>query len=60
MAKQDAKEFKSLLERALAIDVNARPEWRLVNTVMQHRARWLLSRMEDLFLVATPEPEKAK
>ena len=60
VAKQDVKEFRALLERALAIDVNARPEWRLVNTVMQRRARWLLSRVEDLFLVATPAPEKAK
>ena len=60
IAKQDAKEFKSLLERALAIDVNARPEWRLVNTVMQRRARWLLGRIEDLFLVATPAPGKAE
>ena len=50
VAKQDRKEFQSVLERALAIDVNARPEYRLVNMVMQHRARWLLARIDDLIL----------
>ena len=50
IAKQDRKEFQSLLERALAVDVNAKPEYRLVNLVMQRRARWLLSRIDDLIL----------
>lgn len=48
--KQDRKEFESLLGRALAIQVDAKPEWRLVNLVMQRRARWLLSRTDELFL----------
>lgn len=52
--KQDLKEFESLLERALAIDVDAAPENRLVNVVMQRRARWLLSRKAELFLVEPP------
>ena len=43
-------EFESLLNRALAIDADARPEWRLANLVMQRRARWLLGRINDLFL----------
>jgi predicted anti-sigma-YlaC factor YlaD len=50
VAKQDRKEFQSVLERALAIDVNARPEYRLVNLVMQRRAKWLLARIDDLIL----------
>ncbi len=50
--KQNVKEFKALLERALAINPDARSESRLVNLVMQRRARWLLSRTEDLFLVS--------
>lgn len=58
--KQDVAGFKSLLERALAVDVNARPDWRLVNLVMQRRARWLLSRVDEFFLVAEPAPEPAK
>ena len=49
--KQDVKQFESLLNRALAIDPRTDPERQLVNTVMQRRARWLLSRKADLFLV---------
>jgi predicted anti-sigma-YlaC factor YlaD len=52
--RQDAAEFKSLLERALAINVDARPDWRLANLVMQRRARWLLSRTDELFLKPNP------
>jgi predicted anti-sigma-YlaC factor YlaD len=49
--KQDVKEFESLLNRALAINPDAHPDNRLVNTVMQRRARWLLSRKAELFLI---------
>ena len=52
--KQDLKQFESLLNQALAINAEAHPQYRLVNTVMQRRARWLLSKKEDLFLI----PEK--
>jgi tetratricopeptide (TPR) repeat protein len=48
--QQKKKEFQDLLNRALAIDADARPEWRLVNLVMQRRARWLLSRTEELIV----------
>ncbi len=41
---QDRAGFESLIQRALAVDADARPEWRLQNLVMQRRARWLLSR----------------
>src|SRR5262245_41736095 len=41
---QDRATFDALLQRALAIDADAKPEWRLENLVMQRRARWLLSR----------------
>jgi len=51
---ENLEEFKSLLERALAVDPDARPEWRLENTIMRERAGWLMSRVEKLFLV---EPE---
>jgi len=47
---QNAAEFESLLKRALAINPEANLETRLVNTIMQRRARWLLSRKEDLIL----------
>jgi predicted anti-sigma-YlaC factor YlaD len=48
--KQDRAEFQSLLNHALAIDPDARPEWRLANLLMQRRARWLLARTDELFV----------
>jgi predicted anti-sigma-YlaC factor YlaD len=48
--KQNRAEFDSLLKKALAVDPDARPEWRLSNVIMQRRARWLLSREDELFL----------
>lgn len=47
---QNRREFSALLEKALAIETAARPEWRLENAVMQRRARWLASQAEQLFL----------
>ena len=52
--KQDAKQFEALLQQALAIDPDAKPEWRLSNLIMQRRAKWLLSQKDDLFLTVTP------
>jgi predicted anti-sigma-YlaC factor YlaD len=48
--QQDAKQFEELLKRALAINPDEHPESRLVNLIMQRRARWLLSKEQDLFL----------
>ena len=50
ISTQDRKEFTDLLSQALAIDADEIPEWRLSNLVMQRRANWLLSRIDDLFL----------
>ena len=55
VSSQNAAEFKGLLDRALAIDPDANPECRLVNLVMQRRARWLLSRIDELFLTTGKE-----
>jgi predicted anti-sigma-YlaC factor YlaD len=52
---QDVMEFRELLERALAIDADIRTEWRLVNLILQERARWLLSRTDELFLLSENE-----
>ena len=57
---QNVEEFKTLLNRALAVNVDARPEWRLVNLIMQRRARWLLAHVDDLFLISEPAVEKLK
>ena len=56
---QNAAEFKRLLEQALAVKVDAQPAHRLENLIMQRRARWLLSRADDLFLPAEPPAAKA-
>ncbi len=47
--RQDRVEFERLLRQALAIDLDARPQSRLANLIMQRRARWLLGRMDELF-----------
>jgi predicted anti-sigma-YlaC factor YlaD len=49
--KQDVQEFESLLNRALAINPDDHPDRRLLNLVMQRRARWLLAQKEELFLI---------
>ena len=46
---QNREEFRSLVKRALAVDPDARPEWRLQNLVLQRRARWLTAHEDDLF-----------
>ncbi len=56
--KQDLAAFKALLDKALAIDVAAYPDDKLANTILQRRARWLLGRVDDLFL-GGPEEEPA-
>jgi len=48
--KQNIKEFESLLNQALSIKLDANPDNRLVNSIMQRRAKWLLSRKADLFV----------
>ncbi len=56
--EQNRAEFDALLGRALAINPDAKPEWRLENLVMQKRARWLLGRVDDLILPPLPAEEK--
>ncbi len=50
VARQNRQEFVSLLNKALEIDVDAKPEFRLANLIMQRRARWLLTQVDELFL----------
>lgn len=50
MKKQDKAGFVALLERALAVDVAKNPAVRLENELARSRARWLLSRVDDLFV----------
>jgi predicted anti-sigma-YlaC factor YlaD len=48
--KQDYKMFKRLLDKALVIDPDGVPEWRLANILAQEKARWLLGHSAELFL----------
>jgi predicted anti-sigma-YlaC factor YlaD len=48
--EQNAAEFRSLLGRVLAFDVNSSPDNRLVNVINQRRARWLLAHIDDFFI----------
>lgn len=48
--KHDAKQFEAVLQQALAIDPDSHPDIRLVNLIMQRRARWLLAQKDELFL----------
>ena len=48
---QDAREFQSLLNQALAINIDEHPKARLVNLLMKKRAEWLLTQMDELFLL---------
>ncbi len=59
VVKQDRKDFRFLLERALAIDPGLHPEWRVANLLMQRRARWLLARTDELFLPEEENPPAA-
>jgi predicted anti-sigma-YlaC factor YlaD len=47
---QNRAQFQELIERALHIDADGHPETRLANLLAQRRARWLLGRIDDLFL----------
>jgi tetratricopeptide (TPR) repeat protein len=48
--KQDREEFIEMCNKALAIDVDKKPSWRLVNLITQKRAKWLLSQVDTLFV----------
>jgi predicted anti-sigma-YlaC factor YlaD len=47
---QDRQEFEALLRKALAVDPDREKPLRLANLIAQERARWLLGRMDDLFI----------
>lgn len=50
VGRQNRQEFKALLEQALALDASRPSDYRLANVLAQKRARWLLSRMDELFV----------
>lgn len=50
VASQDRAAFEASLNKALEIDPDRDPRFRLENLVARKRARWLLSRTSELFL----------
>lgn len=50
LPSQKKAEFVRLLNLALAVDLEARPAWRLANRIYQRRATWLLEQVDDLIL----------
>jgi len=47
--EQDRERFTSLLQEALAFDVDAYPEMLLANLISQKHARWLLAETDEFF-----------
>ncbi len=56
LQEQNYAEFCALLQQALAIDPDSHSAWRLVNLIMQERARWLIDRSDELFLLPESNP----
>jgi hypothetical protein len=54
--QQDLAEFERLIDATLAVDPDAAPDLRLVNTLAQRRAAWLRARIPDFFLLAEETP----
>lgn len=47
---QNRVQFRTLMDKALAVDAEAVPNKRLLVAIAQRRARWLLGRIDELFL----------
>jgi predicted anti-sigma-YlaC factor YlaD len=46
---KDRAGFETMLKQAIKVDVNAAPDYRILNLIQQRRAKLLLSRVEKLF-----------
>jgi predicted anti-sigma-YlaC factor YlaD len=57
VSAQNKKEFRELLQKALEVDVDKLPAQRLANVIAQRRAKWLLSRVDEIFVEA-PAPDQ--
>lgn len=53
---QNKREFRALLDQALAVDPDIVPANRLATLVSRRRARWLLARVDDLILEDGGDP----
>ncbi len=52
LREQNLAEFRALIESALSVDPDKIADLRLANTIARRRARWLKTRIPDLFLEA--------
>jgi predicted anti-sigma-YlaC factor YlaD len=50
VGEQNRKEFQELLQKALEVDVSRPVTYRTGNILAQKRARWLLERVDELFI----------
>ncbi len=48
--EQNRQEFEDMLGKALAVDPDKKPAWRLENLIAQKRAQWLISKEDSLFV----------
>ena len=55
--RQDREVFLRYLDQALAFDPDLQPDTRLANLIAQEHARWLLTRVDELFI---QDPEEAE
>lgn len=55
--EQNVEEFKTLLGKALEVNPDLDLDNRLLHTLNQRRAHWLLEHIDDFFLLAEGEPE---
>ena len=55
--RQDVDHFQELMESALAVNPDGYPPARLVNVLVQRKARWYLENIEDFFLLDLPWEE---
>jgi len=56
--EQNLKEFKKLLNKALEIDPDVDLDNRLLNTLNQRKARWLLNHTENFFIDVSEEVDE--
>lgn len=56
--KQDVNEYKKMLNKVLEIDIDASPKNRLVNILTQQKAEWLLTHLDNYFLLDKGENDE--
>jgi predicted anti-sigma-YlaC factor YlaD len=49
--QQDDARFRSLLEQAIAIDLDTHPDQRLANTIAREKATWYLQHIDQFFVL---------